>query len=239
MRTISTVTASGTQPIPAIAPRPLFQAMHTTLDAQVAAGDASMGRYLAAHGARDDRAFDTFVLGQLTGPPQSSAPELAAMRELQQTRTTADTAAATFLDQQGDSSMWQNLLRAWQSTVAPDQAARGARLLRDAWQIADQATGEAKHGYQRERPFAQDASLHPILVSPVNPHGSYPSQHVTNSYAAAALLSVLMPDRAAEFAADAEQVAFARVYSNVHFPSDAAASALIGRMAADYVVRFD
>ena len=213
--------------------------MHTMLTGQVTTVDAAASAYLGTHAQRNDQGFDSFMLHQLTGPPSSSAPELAQLHLLQDARTQADSATATFYDKQGDSGMWQGLLQQWQSTVDRTQAARGARMLSDAFHLADQATGEAKHSFERLRPFAQDQTLKPILVSPVTNHGSYPSQHVTNAFAAAAILSSLMPDRATEFERDAEQVAFARVYSNVHFPSDAAAGAQIGRLAADYVNKFD
>ena len=227
------------QSLPTLSSQPLYAEMHTTLTSQQAAVDAAAAGFISAHGQRADGAYQNFMLHQLTGPPASDAPELAKMHELQNSRTAADSATATYYDKSGDSGLWQGLLSDWQHTVSSSDASRGARMLSDAFHLADQVTGQAKHTYDRTRPFAQDSSLKPILVAPVNNHGSYPSQHVTNAFAAAAVLSTLMPTRADEFERVAEQVAFSRVYSNVHFPSDAAAGAQVGRLAADYAIKFD
>lgn len=220
------------------APNADLDIVRTGVVSQLPVADAAAQQYVAAHGAKSPGAFQKFAASQLTGPPsaQVQAQELALEHRLQDGRTAAGVETATWYDRSGDGGLWTGFLQQWQATVSGAQAQQGAALLHQAWQLADGVCHDVKHTFDRTRPYAVDSTLKPIVVASMNPHGSYPSQHVTNAFAAAAILTHLMPARAAEFEQAAEQVAFARVYSAVHFPSDAAAGALLGRLAADYVL---
>ncbi|MBC7461455.1 MAG: phosphatase PAP2 family protein [Thermoleophilia bacterium] len=227
--------------LPVFATNSILDTVRGQIVAELPTADTAVASYLVAHSSRNDAAFEAFSEHQLSGPPSAGVQsrEFSELHQLQDGRTAPDTSTATFYDKNGQSNVWQNYLTAWQRTVPAAQAKAGARLLSDALTITGDATKEAKRNWARTRPYAADSSLKPIVVDPMDAQHSYPSGHVSSSFAAAAVLAHLMPDRAAEFEQTAEQVAFARIYSVVHFPSDVVAGAQLGRMVGDYAISLD
>ena len=204
--------------------------------AQQGAQDANS--WTAIHQKRDDTAFSKYAHDMLGQAPDkdASAAELPFMHAVQDARTGADTAVAKQLDKHpGD--VWNDALAAWSKTVSADQAKRGADLLRQAMELNGQITMDTKDAEPRLRPYALDPTLKRLNFDMVDPHHSFPSGHASSAFAAAAILGSLMPDRAEEFEQDAAQVAYARVYSGVHFPSDVEAGARLGTMVANYILQ--
>lgn len=79
-----------------------------------------------------------------------------------------------------------------------------------------------KHVVRRPRPLIEDLPPVSSTVSGL----SYPSAHSTTSFAAAAVLSDVLP--AAPLYTTATAMALSRVYVGVHYPSDIAAGAVLG-----------
>ena len=73
-----------------------------------------------------------------------------------------------------------------------------------------------------------------VIPNPRSP--SYPSEHAATAAAAAAVLSYLMPDDAALFAARAEEAAHSRLFAGTEFPSDVSAGLELGRKVGERVI---
>lgn len=83
-----------------------------------------------------------------------------------------------------------------------------------------------KRVFTRSRPTK--AGIAVVLRTPQHHGYSFPSNHATNMFAAAAAGSAAQPALAVPLFALAALVAYSRVYVGVHFPSDVAAGALLG-----------
>ena len=70
------------------------------------------------------------------------------------------------------------------------------------------------------------------------PHNSpsYPSGHTTAAFAAATVLSHLIPEWKHHFIEHAIENGYARVYGGVHFPSDVERGAWLGTFVGDFVM---
>jgi acid phosphatase (class A) len=91
-------------------------------------------------------------------------------------------------------------------------------------------TDRAKNTYARPRPHADNPALH---LAVARPDGfSYPSGHATAAHLHAALLAAAWPERAAEFAHQAELVSLSRLYGGAHYPSDVVAGQRLGEAIA-------
>ncbi len=91
-----------------------------------------------------------------------------------------------------------------------------------------------KHKLDRVRPHKLDPTLSTVIDVPE--HAAYPSGHSTQAHAVAFLLSVLAPERQAEFESDALRVAVNREIAGVHYPSDSAAGRLLARQIVDLML---
>jgi acid phosphatase (class A) len=110
----------------------------------------------------------------------------------------------------------------------PAQAAEFFQHVRaDTFHIADRL----KRQYDRTRPYARDATVHPCISMPKGGRYSYPSGHSTLGWEFGLVLSDLVPARRAAFLSHAEQIAQDRVIGGVHHPSDVAA----GRVLAEEI----
>jgi acid phosphatase (class A) len=113
----------------------------------------------------------------------------------------------------------------------PKTAAFFARVRADFVPV-NRATKEL---WPRRRPPFVDARVRPCVET--TDSGSYPSGHGIQSSLWAALLSELLPQHAAGFAARAEETRRIRLVTGVHFPSDLVAGQLIGEALAKEMLK--
>jgi undecaprenyl-diphosphatase len=69
-----------------------------------------------------------------------------------------------------------------------------------------------------------------ILRSPIHYGYSFPSNHASNCFATATMLSLFIPVMAPVFLLGAAAIAYSRVYVGVHFPADVLAGAMVGAL---------
>ena len=84
----------------------------------------------------------------------------------------------------------------------------------------------AKQYFNRPRPYAADARIHPVVPEP--PDASYPGGHSTFAYTAAIILANMLPEKAAAIFDRASVYAHNRVVGGVHYPSDIEAGRICG-----------
>jgi undecaprenyl-diphosphatase len=102
-----------------------------------------------------------------------------------------------------------------------------AALVTTAFVTGDVASGAIKQAVDRPRPPHDDPGrLHAAVELPSSP--SFPSGHATTSFAAAAVVAVLMPRFRVPAFALAALVGFSRIYLGVHFTIDVLCGALLG-----------
>jgi undecaprenyl-diphosphatase len=87
---------------------------------------------------------------------------------------------------------------------------------------ADALAGLAKRAVGEHRPNEPD----PLVTIP-HSH-SFPSGHTATSFAAATVLTALVPRAAPAFFVLAAAIAYSRLYVGVHFPLDVVGGAVIG-----------
>jgi membrane-associated phospholipid phosphatase len=123
----------------------------------------------------------------------------------------------------------------------PPRAAYALALVSMAMADAFIACWDAKYKYWTARPNQVIANFTSYVKTP--PFPGYPSGHSTQSAAAAEVLAFLIPERAAEFRAMAEESAISRLYGGIHFSSDnrngLALGRDVGRRVVDYAQRME
>ncbi|MGW0602955.1 phosphatase PAP2 family protein [Streptomyces sp. NPDC002640] len=134
-------------------------------------------------------------------------------------------AAARALSRAGEhGALW---LAAGLAAAAADRTRRSAWLRGTALTAAAHlASVGVKQLVRRPRPTAVRARV-PVLA----PH-SFPSSHAASSAAAAVAAGVLLPAAGAVAAPVAVAMCLSRVVAGVHYPSDVAAGAALGAVAA-------
>lgn len=162
------------------------------------------------------------------GSPQE-AEDLAILRWNQRTRSP-----------QAVQHAWQFLNR----YLGVFNSAVGANLAKTAptlWQglpaflrEADRVKDALKDHYQRPRPFVTHGDLQPCL--PLETSHSFPSGHSTWYATASRLLADLLPQRRERLLSTGLQGGSARVYCQVHYPSDVlAAQRLATALSAEII----
>ncbi len=164
--------------------------------------------------------------------PESTRDELAWMHRIASTRTPDGIAAAAWLSDSATEAMIESGLREYERIAGPDQARRGAKLLEDVVSYAEHMGRDMKKSVRRDRPFVTDPTLPVVITRPPTDNYSFPSGHATAAFAAAAVLGALVPAQRDAFLETAMQIAFARTYGGVHYPSDIVAGASLGMAAA-------
>jgi hypothetical protein len=168
-------------------------------------------------------------------PASQDQVELAYMHTIP--RTAAQTAQANWLADDGDMPVWDAVLAEWQQTVGPRQAAWGYALLHEARDLNARINAPVKEHFGRTRPYRTDPSIDPVVPLSSAGSPSYPSGHAARAYLEATILAALMPARAPEFFALAQQMAMSRIYGGVHFPSDTFGGAWEGALVASWLLR--
>ncbi len=209
-----------------------------TLASAVADGNAKAAAFAASHTAAELAVFPGFVQTSVGWPPSSEEQkaELAQLHKIAASRETPKVATAQWLAKHGTRELWDIYLEQYSKLVGPQQAAAAAKLLHDTLDMAEQAGTLAKSSSLRPRPFITDPSL-PVAIDKPGNNPSFPSGHCYLAFAAAAVLSRLMPARKAEFEQLAMQMAYSRMYGGVHYQSDVVAGAKLGALVGAYMLQ--
>ena len=115
------------------------------------------------------------------------------------------------------------LALALRSRISPRGLVRLLAAVLLATTMADYVVKPLVH---RQRPFEQQPTLRVIGGRPEDP--SFPSGHAANAFAAALVLSGLVPEGRVLWWALAIAIAMSRVYLGVHYATDVVGGALIG-----------
>lgn len=207
------------------------------LDAAVARGQALAREWAKDHGASDDWLFSALAQRKLGWPPREAEEklELQQLHAIAATRTPAGIETAAWFSDHGMDALWDKYMQEYSRSVGAKQATAGAKLLNDTMALVTSVTQAAKGNEARPRPYTTDPTLKPTVDKPGN-NPSYPSGHTSLAFAAATVLSRLLPHRASELMEMARQAAFARMYAGVHYASDIAAGAYLGATLATFMV---
>lgn len=92
-----------------------------------------------------------------------------------------------------------------------------------------------KKRFERPRPSHLDPSLNLFIDNPSHP--AYPSGHSTEAHMIAYLLAPLFPEKMDALIAYADGIAKRREIAGVHYPSDSAAGAELGRQLAQALMK--
>jgi membrane-associated phospholipid phosphatase len=172
-------------------------------------------------------------------PPDQAATraEIAELQALAEQRDDEVDARLTYWNAGAPSYRWlsKGIAEHTRAQIGPTPRwTRNMALLNIAVYDATIAAWDAKYTYNRPRPDAMDGTLTTLLNSPDSP--SYPSEHAVVAGAASTILSYLFPDRADEFAADAQEVAQLYLLAGIQYPSDVEAGLALGRAVAEKVI---
>ncbi len=172
-------------------------------------------------------------------PPPGAAEtrhELKALAELVSHNDAATAQQIAFWDAGAPAYRWIDLInqRATAGQSLTPFAHRVYAYVAMAMNDATIAAWESKYFYNRPRPSELDHKLPTAAAVPNSP--SYPSEHAATAWAAAMVLSYLLPADAASFQAMAEQAGKSRVFAGLQYPSDYDAGAELGRRIAQEVI---
>jgi acid phosphatase (class A) len=163
-------------------------------------------------------------------PVESSAnrAELAALLQLQATRTPAEVAYAQ-ADQKISVFRFADSLDTarFKESLLPITA----HFFEKTLTTANGIYGVAKKSFARPRPFVTDTAIHPVLSMPTS--ASYPSGHSMSSNLMAILLANIVPEKKTQIFERGWVFAEHRALGGVHYPSDLQA----GRIAAALVAQ--
>lgn len=162
-------------------------------------------------------------------PPPGNKSEIAEVRTLAARRTAAETERIRWWNVGGPAYRWNEIAvdAMLDDFVTLPLAARNLALVHVALDDAILAAATARRAHKRPGPAA---AL--VAAVPAPRGGTYPSEHAAAAAAAADVLGYLLPARASDFAAKAEEAMRARVQAGVEYPSDVAAGRAIGRNVA-------
>jgi len=112
--------------------------------------------------------------------------------------------------------------------------ARNMALLNMALMDAAIVCWDSKFTYFNPRPSQLNPAIKTITGVPNFP--SYISGHSTFSGAAAAVLGHLIPERAADYQAMAQEASVSRMYGGIHYRSDCEVGLVVGKNVGNYAV---
>jgi acid phosphatase (class A) len=130
--------------------------------------------------------------------------------------------------------------------VDSDRTPKLIALLRRTLVDAGRATSDAKHRYQRTRPFMtnEKPTCTPEMEAALRLDGSYPSGHASIGWAIGLVLTEVSPDQADAILARGRAFGQSRLVCNVHWQSDVlegqmVGSAVVARLHAEPAFRND
>lgn len=213
--------------------------LRAQLDTAVRSGIADAAEWARLNPTAKASVLDAETLRAFPPPPSGMAAmqDMQGVKAAQALRTPEGTERTRLLAKEGGRQAWQGVIEEIRETEGVAQAHRAARLLEASALRTDEVSEQAKERFGRLRPYQVDPSVDPIAAKP-NGNASYPSGHASDAYAAALVLGALVPHRAADLRALADEIAYSRVYGGVHFPSDVVMGArFAARIAADVLRR--
>ncbi|WP_430901374.1 MULTISPECIES: phosphatase PAP2 family protein [unclassified Paraflavitalea] len=112
--------------------------------------------------------------------------------------------------------------------------ARNLALLNMAVMDAGIVCWDTKYYYFNPRPTQLNPAIKTLTGIPNFP--AYISGHSTFSAAAATILSVIVPERAADYDAMAKEASMSRLYGGIHYRSDCEVGLVVGKNVGNYAV---
>jgi hypothetical protein len=113
--------------------------------------------------------------------------------------------------------------------------ARNMALLNMSLMDAGIVCWATKYYYFNPRPTQMDGNIKTLTGIPNFP--SYISGHATFSGAAATILGYIIPARAADYTAMAQQASLSRVYAGIHYPIDCSTGLTVGQQVGNYAIK--
>lgn len=148
------------------------------------------------------------------------------MKAAEPLRTLQGNARAMELDKNGGRELWSDESVKMRANVGGVKGIFATVMMETALSVGAVLSQVNKQHFKQQRPFQVDTTLAPLGGIPSDP--SYPSGHATAAAAAATVLANFDKAHASEYEQLAQKVAQARVYSEVHLPSDVAAGSTLG-----------
>src|SRR5215469_14501740 len=177
---------------------------------------------------------------RLPAPPASdvTATELQWVKDCVNRRDQTTLNSIHYWDAGAPSYRWMQLALQYvvNSSLAGPQQTRALALVAAAISDATIAAWDSKYAYNRQHPSDLDPTVAPVVAVPQSP--SYPSEHAVTAGAAAAILSYLFPDQAAQLSDTAHQAAMSRVMAGVAFPSDVLSGLDLGESVGQAVIAY-
>jgi len=164
----------------------------------------------------------------LPAPPADGTPasqaELAELKRIEATRTSAEFAQALSDDETENPTIFKVVLGDGFDLKALPAT---AKLLADVRNDEKEAASAAKNFFLRNRPWILDPSLK-TCARDDPPKSSYPSGHSTMGYSMAVVLAALVPEKAQAIMARADTYAENRLVCSMHFRRDIVAGQTLG-----------
>ena len=177
----------------------------------------------AAHYLPNDPPPFRAILGDPPAPGSEEAKrEIEAVLREQRLRTPADIAR---IESDGKA-----MVRAFAEVLGPKLTPRDLpltfALILNVAADTKEPIEEAKHPWNRPRPWEDDARIKPVIALPTG--ASYPAALAVSARVYAQVLGELFPEKRSALLARGWLVGWGRVTAGVHFPSDVAAALKLG-----------
>jgi acid phosphatase (class A) len=174
--------------------------------------------------------------GIIPPPPAQNSDttkaELALLHQIQQSRTSAQVAAAQDDDRHEDMFYLRTVMgRGFVPGNLPLLTALSNRMESEGSVASHALKGE----FKRPRPYQFDSTLHPVCETVTQPN-SYPSGHSIVGYLDAFVLIRIVPEKSREILERADDFAHNRMVCGVHYPSDLAAGREVAYVLFGYLM---
>lgn len=225
-------------PVPALFTDAELHAVDGPLRAAVARGHRVARAWLDAHPVASEREVTAWAV-QAVGAPPHDPTELRRLRAIAARRTAAGVRAAVWLEQHGKKQPWKAIRNQTETFLPRAQEQATKQAMKAAFTFGGHVEDAAKARYRRPSPYTVDPSLNAggVRVDVGNGHASYPSSHMVDAGIGMAFLQALDPHLSSEYAWMADEIAYSRLYTAGHYPSDVARGAFLGTLIGDYELR--
>jgi len=165
--------------------------------------------------------FDTGLAPPPANDSLTTRADLDAMLEMQKTERTPETVAAIEIENQPPNPCWFFTEHRLMDRHDYEKFKLVFYVVRDVsyFLLRD------KYKFERARPTQLEPRLTHVI--PIPAHGSYPSGHAGQSWAAALVLAAVDPAHAEDYKKLAIQIAHHREVAGLHYPGDSEAGRLL------------